>query len=146
MVDKNGDGITTQELGTVMRSLDQNPTEAELADLINEVNNGYVNADGYSTIDFDSFVNIMARKMKDTDSEDEILEAFKAFDKDGNGFVSADELRHIMHNLGLGLTDEKVEDMIEEADINGERGDGQINYEDILISLNALRHHRAGAL
>lgn len=38
--------------------------------------------------------------MKDTDSEDEIGEAFKVFDKDGNGFISAAELRHVMTNLG----------------------------------------------
>ena len=44
---------------------------------------------------------MMARKMKDTDSEEEIREAFKVFDKDGNGYISSAELRHVMLNLGL---------------------------------------------
>ena len=60
MFDKDGDGtITTKELGTVMRSLGQNPTEAELQDMINEVD-----ADGNGTIDFPEFLTLMARKMK----------------------------------------------------------------------------------
>ena len=46
------------------------------------------------------FLTMMARKMKDTDSEEEIREAFKVFDKDGNGTISAAELRHVMTNLG----------------------------------------------
>jgi hypothetical protein len=76
--------ITTKELGTVMRSLGQNPSESELQDMINEVD-----ADNNGTIDFPGigrrihyqrallipqpeFLTMMARKMKDTDSEDEI--------------------------------------------------------------------------
>ena len=55
----NAGTITTKELGTVMRSLGQNPTEAELQDMINEVD-----ADGNGTIDFPEFLNLMARKMK----------------------------------------------------------------------------------
>jgi Ca2+-binding EF-hand superfamily protein len=116
--------ITTKELGTVMRSLGQNPTEAELQDMINEVD-----ADGNGTIDFPEFLNLMARKMKvhswlkvsyywnwqsvqrfrriadesvglsshvqDSDSEEELREAFKVFDKDGNGFISAAEVCNV---------------------------------------------------
>merc|ERR1712171_4605 len=86
-------------------------------------------ADGNGTIDFPEFCTLMARKMKDTDSEEELKEAFRVFDKDGNGFISAAELRHIMTNLGEKLTDEEVDEMIREADIDG---DGQINYEEFV--------------
>ncbi|PFH47556.1 hypothetical protein AMATHDRAFT_6613 [Amanita thiersii Skay4041] len=121
----DGDGtITTKELGTVMRSLGQNPTEAELQDMINEVD-----ADGNGTIDFPEFLTMMARKMRDTDSEEEIKEAFKVFDKDGNGYISAAELRHVMTNLGEKLSEAEVDEMIREADVDG---DGQINYEEFV--------------
>jgi len=58
-----------------------------------------VDADGNGTIDFPEFLTMMARKMKDTGSEEEILEVFKVFDKNGDGFISATELRHIMTNF-----------------------------------------------
>jgi len=67
--------------------------------------------------------------MKDTDTEEELIEAFKVFDRDGNGFISAAELRHVMTNLGEKLTDEEVDEMIREADVDG---DGQINCEEFV--------------
>merc|ERR1712217_169950 len=95
LFDKDGDGtITTKELGTVMRSLGQNPTEAE----------------------------------------EELIEAFKVFDRDGNGLISAAELRHVMTNLGEKLTDEEVDEMIREADVDG---DGHINYEEFVRMMMA---------
>ncbi|KAM9294542.1 calmodulin-alpha-like [Gastrophryne carolinensis] len=123
---KHDDGtITTKELGPVMRSLGQNPTEAELQDMINKVN-----ADGNGTSDFPEFLTIMSRNMKDTDREEEIRDAFRLFDKDGNGYINAAELHLIMTNLGEKLTDEEVDEMIKEADIVG---NGQVNYEHLLL-------------
>lgn len=82
--------ITTEELRSVMHSLGQNATEAELQDMLNEID-----ADGNGTIDFPEFLAMMVRKTKDMDSEEELKQAFKLFDKDGNGFISAAELHHV---------------------------------------------------
>lgn len=82
---------------------------------------------GNGSIEFPEFLTMMAKKIKDGgESEEELREAFRVFDKDGNGFISAAELRHVMTNLGEKLTDEEVDEMIREADIDG---DGQVNYE-----------------
>ncbi|CDO51781.1 similar to Saccharomyces cerevisiae YBR109C CMD1 Calmodulin [Geotrichum candidum] len=127
--DKDADGqITTTELGVVMRSLGQNPSESELADMINEVD-----TDNNGTIDFPEFLTMMARKMKDTDSEEEIREAFRVFDRDGNGFISAAELRHVMTSIGEKLTEEEINAMIKEADANG---DGQIDYNEFVTLIH----------
>ena len=72
--------------------------------------------------------------MKDTDSEEEIREAFRVFDKDGNGFISPAELRYVMTKMGQELTDEEVDQMIQEADLDG---DGQVNYREFVKMMTA---------
>jgi calmodulin len=113
-----------------MRSLGQNPTEAELADMINEID-----TDGSGLVEFPEFLTMMARKLKDgQDSEEEVIEAFKVFDKEGNGYISAAELRHIVTNLGEKLSDEEADEMIREADIEG---NGNINYVEFVKMMMA---------
>lgn len=48
----------------------------------------------------------------------------QVFDRDNNGFISAAELRHVMTSIGEKLTDDEVDEMIREAD---QDGDGRID-------------------
>ncbi|XP_071133573.1 uncharacterized protein [Mytilus edulis] len=117
----DGHTISTKDVGSLMRALGQNPTEAELQIIINDLD-----FDDRGTVDFPGFYTLMQHKMKDTDAEEEIMEAFKVFDKDGEGSISMSDLRHVMTNLGEKLTDEEIEEMMREADVDST--DQQINY------------------
>ncbi|XP_042400121.1 calmodulin-like isoform X1 [Zingiber officinale] len=131
LFDRDGDGcISLGELSTIINSLGLRPTKDELQEMISEVD-----ADGSGAIEFEEFLNLMVRKMKESDSEEELKEAFKVFDKDQNGFISKNELKNVMMSLGEKLTDEEVDQMIKEADLDG---DGQVNYEEFVKMMKSF--------
>jgi len=81
---------------------------------------------GNGTVDFLEFLQLMARKFVEHDLQADVRQAFRMFDRDGNGTVNAQELRHVMMNLGEKLSEDEVDEMMREADVDG---DGEINYE-----------------
>ncbi|KAL8026355.1 hypothetical protein ABFX02_14G021200 [Erythranthe guttata] len=135
LFDQDGDGcISIEELGIVMRSLNQNPTEKELRDMINEVD-----SDGNGTIDFDEFLNLMtAKKMQVSDvlNEEQIVEfqeAFTTFDKDGDGSITIEDLARMMRCLDqINLTEKDLRGIINEIDSDG---NGTIELDEFLIHM-----------
>ncbi len=127
--DKDGDGgITTEELGYVMRALGQNPSDDEVENMFSDVD-----ADGSGEIEFDEFLKIMQRRVVSISSTgntgENWMEAFKIFDQDGDGFITALELGRVLKNMGEELKDYELDEMIQEADKDG---DGRLNYEEFL--------------
>ncbi|KAH7962573.1 calmodulin-beta [Rhipicephalus sanguineus] len=123
LFDRDGDGeISTEDLAIMTRAFGQNPTEVELKNMIAQVD-----TDDSGTVDFPEFVAKVRADTLTTPTEEETRKLFKIFDRDGDGFITADELRHFMAVLGEQLTDEQVAEMIREADMDG---DVQISYDE----------------
>ena len=83
---------------------------------------------GSGTVDFPEFLNMMAKKMENTDSEEEIREAFRVFDKERLGYINTEELKYVMQNIGDQMTEDEIDDMLNEAD---QDSDGKISYEGV---------------
>lgn len=124
--DKDGSGtITTKELLPVLRSIGQNPTEDEILGLVIEYD---VNGDG--TIDFDEFIEMMTKHTQETvDQTAEMREAFKIFDRDGNGYIDLRELKTVITRMGEPLSDREAEEIFRVADLNG---DGKLDYDEFV--------------
>jgi len=123
LADKNGSGsIQVKEVGMVVRALGMNPSDEELQEMVDGRGDG-------TKVSFQEFLGIVGDRMNEVDNEDELREAFAVFDRDGQGFIRAAELRHMMTNLGEKLSDLEVDDMIKEAGIDNE---GQFRYQDFV--------------
>ena len=102
---------------------------SELQEMFNEVD-----ADGNGTIDKDEFLQMMARKIKEKDSEEELIMAFRVFDIESNGYITVGQLRQILSNIcdfEESITEDEVEELITEVD-----EEGQINYEEFVKTMN----------
>ena len=124
--DKNETGtIPTKDFKAVMNSLGQNPYEDELQRMINEMDK-----DGKGTIEFVAYLTLMARLMNEScEGEQDLTEPFRAYDKDGNGLISTEDLIKVLKEMGEALSDEEVEEMMREANPDE---NGKVNYEDFI--------------
>merc|ERR1719262_725896 len=71
----------------------------------------------------------MTQKMAERDPREEMMKAFRLFDDDDTGKISFHNLRRVARELGENMTDEEIQEMIDEADRDG---DGEINEDEFL--------------
>ncbi|NXG32666.1 CETN2 protein, partial [Dromaius novaehollandiae] len=88
-----------------------------------------VDEDGSGKINFESFLQVMTQKMAEPCSKEELLKAFKLFDHDGTGKISFEKLKLVAVEVGEDIMDEELQEMIDEADLDG---DGQVNKQEFL--------------
>eukprot|EP00730_Choanoeca_flexa_P012782 TRINITY_DN4616_c0_g1_i2.p1 TRINITY_DN4616_c0_g1~~TRINITY_DN4616_c0_g1_i2.p1 ORF type:complete len:169 (+),score=38.25 TRINITY_DN4616_c0_g1_i2:70-576(+) len=125
LFDTDGSGtIDAKELKVAMRALGFEPKKEEIKKMIADVDK-----DGSGTINYNEFLTMMTHKMSEKDTKEEVLKAFKLFDDDGTGRISFANLKRVAQDLGESLSDEELQEMIDEADRDG---DGEINEEEFL--------------
>ncbi|KAK9393486.1 centrin-2 [Crotalus adamanteus] len=125
LFDTDGTGnIDVKELKVAMRALGFEPKKDEIKKMILEIDK-----EGTGKITFSDFLGVMTQKMAEKDSKEEILKAFKLFDDDETGKISFKNLKRVAKELGENLTDEELQEMIDEADRDG---DGEVNEQEFL--------------
>ena len=132
--DRDSDNkISMRELSSVLKAFNlNNDFNADQTDLINDEISKKMKG---VKVELEFFLDIVSQKyleFNNTYSNEEVINAFSTFDKEGNGTISAEELRTVLTTLGDVLTAEEVDELIREADINS---DGVIYYEDFVSQM-----------
>ncbi|KAK3020777.1 hypothetical protein RJ639_045849 [Escallonia herrerae] len=123
--DMDSDGSLTQlELAALLRSLGLNPKGDQIHVLL-----ANMDSDGNGMIEFDELVNAILPDMDEEVliNQDQLMEVFRTFDRDGNGYITAAELAGQMAKMNRPLTYRELTDMMREADSNG---DGVISFNE----------------
>ena len=117
----------------------QNPTDSQVNDMINEVD-----VDGSGVVEFAEFVNFFSRLMRNMNPENEVKEAFRRyiflslkpvtpcevfvyrFDSENEGFVRLEEIKFVLSNLPVKLTEEEIREILDGIETDSE---GKISSE-----------------
>mmetsp|Transcript_18481 Transcript_18481/g.22634 ORF Transcript_18481/g.22634 Transcript_18481/m.22634 type:complete len:179 (+) Transcript_18481:413-949(+) len=125
LFDTDGSGtIDAKELKVAMRALGFEPKKEEIRKMIADVDKN-----GSGTIDFEEFLDMMTVKMGERDSKEEMAKAFRLFDDDETGRITFKNLKRVAKDLGEDITDEELQEMIDEAD---REGSGEVSLDDFM--------------
>lgn len=115
------DLVDTQEIGKLLRAVGFNPMPEEVEDMMEDI-------DGQK-FDFNSFLYIVYRHARECDPEQELIDAFRVFDKDGSGKLKKDKIREILLHLKKPFTEDQINELLSQATIDKQ---DNIRYEDFV--------------
>ncbi|XP_067009143.1 troponin C, isoallergen Bla g 6.0101 [Anabrus simplex] len=119
--------ISTEMVGTILRMLDHPVDDALLKEIIKEVD-----ADGSGELEFEEFISLASRFLVEEDAEaleKELKEAFRMYDKEGNGYITTSVLREILKELDDKLSNVELDGIIEEIDSDGS---GTVDFDEFM--------------
>ena len=129
MFDKDKDGlISINKLGDIMRILGAAPSKIELDNLIYNLESNNNNL-----ISFDNFLILLKNKLENQYTEEDIINEFRKLDKKNNGKINENDLRNLMSKYENPLSNEEIEEIIQEANVDSNGEIDYINFTKILL-------------
>lgn len=129
-IDTDGDGtITPAEMSFALRQSGIIMNTEDLNELMAEIDE---NSDGM--VDFNEFLTLAAKSVKDIDTEEELKEIFMVFDRENKGVISPAQIKYVMRCLKEHFTDDEIDEIITEGDRDG---DGLLSFEEFSGIMNA---------
>jgi len=128
LFDKTGENkIAFYEVGECLRAIGLNPTNSEVQKVLNHPSKDEMNN---KLVSFEEFIPMLSQVQRQAvkNSTSSMADGLKVFDNEGNGTVSAYELRHVLTTLGEKLSEEEVEQLF----VGQEDQNGCINYENFV--------------
>merc|ERR1712179_122038 len=125
----NSGRISTSDLQSALRRAGQNPTESEVQDMINKID------DGSASLTFPDFRLLVGEKAKELDPETHFKDTFRVFSKDEEGCIPADEMKFVLMHLPGKVTYKEIDEMIETVDKNG---DGKISFSEFRVMMGGI--------
>lgn len=124
---KNEGTILRSDLGNALRALGQNPTEAEVQEMIGQCEV----KDAPEPLNLDEFITLIGTRglKSEMEMEDELEDAMRVFDKDGSGIIDADELKAALRNLGEPIDDDDIAELLKVAEVDS---DGKLGYSEFV--------------
>lgn len=119
------------DFANLWRAIGQNPTEADLKRIIEE------NDTGTGHFQLETFLKLCENR-EDALRKEQLIEAFKTFDKDGKGTLTIAQIRYVLMTMGDPLNDEEADRFIDFADKNKEGPTAEIDYEELVERLDDI--------
>ncbi|XP_039308244.1 troponin C isoform X1 [Solenopsis invicta] len=119
--------IETMKISTILNTMGQLFDDGELNTLIEETD-----TEGLGKVNFDGFCKIAGRFLEEEDAEamqEELKEAFRLYDREGNGYITTATLKEILAALDDKLTSSDLDGIIAEIDTDGS---GTVDFDEFM--------------
>jgi Ca2+-binding EF-hand superfamily protein len=129
LFDSDGSGtIDPSELMNAMRSIGFESKSQTIYRMLSDADR-----DKSGALDFGEFLDMMSARNSDKEGSYDVEQIFNLFDEDRNGYITVENLRRVIRELGETMTEEEISEIIASADSDN---DGRITLEDFTHIMN----------